>query len=185
MNTDPLFDPEIVLPEGQFPEDDEAPPTENVVDLDLWIDKRLRALRAIRRQMEQNRAVYERMVAEAENWLAEQNAPLERRYNYLEERLKHVARIYPYSGKTKSRALPNGTIKLRTEPERLSVVNVSTAAAWAETIPELAEAVEVTVTKRIRQSVLQDYWRSTGIVPEGCEIVPSEIKAYVQLGDDR
>jgi len=122
---------------------------------------------------------------EVQAWLAEQNAPLERRYNYLEERLKHVARIYPYSGKTKSRALPNGTIKLRTEPERLSVVNVSTAAAWAETIPELAEAVEVTVTKRIRQSVLQDYWRSTGIVPEGCEIVPSEIKAYVQLGDDR
>lgn len=170
VEVDEFFDGEAEPPAG-------APPDE----LDAWVDKRLGVLRALDRAMARNLRYYERRKEELDAWLERENGKLQRAYDFLVSQLKSVARSYPYPGKAKSRSLANGTIGIRRIAEKLTIQDRDAAVAWAKTIPELADDVQTIVTEKISYDVLRAYWSSTGIVPEGCEVVSERIEPYVKI----
>lgn len=170
VEVDEFFDGEAEPPAG-------APPDE----LDAWVDKRLGVLRALDRAMARNLRYYERRKEELDAWLERENGKLQRAYDFLVSQLKSVARSYPYPGKAKSRSLANGTIGIRRIAEKLTIQGRDAAVAWAKTIPELADEVQTIVTEKISYDVLRAYWSSTGIVPEGCEVVSERIEPYVKI----
>lgn len=170
VEVDEFFDGEAEPPAGASPD-----------ELDAWVDKRLGVLRALDRAMARNLRYYERRKEELDAWLERENGKLQRAYDFLVSQLKSVARSYPYPGKTKSRSLANGMIGTRRIAEKLTIQDHDAAVAWAKTIPELADEVQTIVTEKISYDVLRAYWSSTGIVPEGCEVVSERIEPYVKI----
>lgn len=169
---------EFLVAEGL---DDEQP--EGAAELDAWIDKRLAALMAIDEQIAQNNRAAQLRIEMIERWRDDQNASLERRREYLTRLLEQIARTYPYPKKSKSRALPFGTIGVKDEPERLKVVDKEAALAFAQGHELLSEKVVAKVTYSIAQKDLKEFYDSTGIVPDGCVVEPKrENVPYVKVG---
>lgn len=162
-----------------------TPPEEGVdpVDLDLWVEKRLAALRQIDAEMGRNLALHQRMVEQANAWLEEQNAVLERRYRHLEDVVLQAARTYRFAGRKKSRELPSGIIGRKSRPARLKQEDKDAALAWAKTQDALRDEIQVEtkVTEKLPFRVLREYWQSTGTVPEGCTVEPGAEEPYVKL----
>lgn len=150
------------------------------VELDVWFDRRLAALAAIEAEMRRNEEVAQRRIEMIRAWMEEQNAVLERRANFLRGLLEQAARAYPYPGKAKSRKLPHGTFGSRTVPPKLEIEDEMAALAFAKA--QVPDAV------RVRESVLvselKAWWQSTGILPDGCRVVPAEERFYVTAGGE-
>ena len=148
------------------------------VELDVWFDRRLAALAAIEAEMRRNEEVAQRRIEMIRAWLEEQNAVLERRADFLRGLLEQAARAYPYPPRAKSRKLPHGTFGSRTVPPKLEIEDEMAALAFAKA--QVPDAV------RVRESVLvselKAWWQSTGILPDGCRVVPAEERFYVTAG---
>lgn len=161
--------------------DDERP--KGGAELDAWIDKRLAALMAIDEQIAQNNRAAQLRIEMIERWRDDQNASLERRREYLTRLLEQIARAYPYPKKSKSRALPFGTIGVKNQPEKLKVEDKDAALAFAQGHELLSERVQAKVTYSISQKDLKEFYDSTGIVPDGCVVEPKrENVPYVKVG---
>ena len=80
------------------------------------------------------------------------------------------------TGKRKSVDLPHGRVGFRHVNERLEVVEENAAIDAARTaVPEA-----VKVKTYLSLTALKEYWKQTGEVLEGCGVVPSEERFYVQ-----
>lgn len=146
--------------------------------LDLWIDRRLVAIAMIDAEIEHNEAVARARIQEIETWLASENRPLDRKREFLEQQVLAAARIYPY-GKKKSRRLPSGgEIGSHRSAERVTLVDEAAALEFAKGHPGLAH--DVKVKESIGTKALNDYYRSTGEVPPGCDLVPAEDRYFVK-----
>lgn len=169
--------PKAEVPEGleDYAEED-MPPSR--IEQDLWIDRRLRALAMIEAEIEHNNAVAKARVEEIEAWVAGENAPLERQKKFLEEQLMLAARTYPYAGK-KSRRFPSGgELGSRHVPECIVITDEAEALAYAKAHPGLA--VDVKVKESIGLKSLLDFYRSTDVIPPGCDLVPAEERYFVK-----
>lgn len=86
------------------------------------------------------------------------------------------------NGKSKSVHLPGGTVGLRTNPARLTVVDEEKTLAWAKAhLPAAVELVPA-VEKLSRKELIQAFsaGRTAGEIPDGAEMMPAEERLYVK-----
>lgn len=146
-------------------------------DLDVFADSWLERMAQLQTKMDENVDVASRRAAMIRDWVENTNAALQRRYDFMERTLLALAHAYPYPGKSKTRDLAFGTIKLRTVPAKLEVIDKDAVLAYAkEIVPDAVEDVPT-----LRKAKLNEHWESTGVVPVGCEEVKEETRAYVTV----
>jgi phage host-nuclease inhibitor protein Gam len=78
----------------------------------------------------------------------------------------------------KSVKLLTGTVSVRTVPEAFFIADEDKFLEWAlEHLPEVLK--EKTVT-HIDKKAVEEYFKKTGEVPDGCDVKPSEERVYVK-----
>jgi len=146
------------------------------VEQDLKAAKHLRALRKIEKEMANNEAVYDGLVAEALEWLDNANHSLRKERDHHTEELKLIAVNYNF-GKKKSRKLPPGVFGWKKKPERLRVVDSKAALEWAKREGVATEKV----VYGFKQKDLENCVKLRGELPDGCDVVEASDEFYVRL----
>lgn len=75
----------------------------------------------------------------------------------------------------KSVSLPHGEIGFRSSGESMVIRDDAAALAFAK-----ANGIPVKVKEEVQKKPLTDYFRSTGEVPEGCEVVPGKDALFIR-----
>jgi hypothetical protein len=83
------------------------------VELDLYVDNLLERARRVMQDQARNKAVYDRRLAELNEWYEGVQGPLGRRLQWLDSLILPMVRLMKMPGHAKSRTLPNGAIGTR------------------------------------------------------------------------
>lgn len=143
--------------------------------LDLTADSHLREIRKKRELIEVNREIAEKEKAMVDEWLASENASLEKSIAHHTEMLKTIALSYDFGDK-KSRNLPNGVFGFRKSVDTLNVVDDTAALEWARK----EGILKVETVERYSKKDLLECVRTRGEIPDGCEYVPGQEQFYVK-----
>jgi hypothetical protein len=146
------------------------------VELDRFIDWRLRRIRQEREQQLRNTDIARAEIERYTKWLDEANATHQHSIDYLTEQVR-MAVLSGYDfGKKKSRKLPNGTIGFRVKGGRTTISDMAAAVAFAREhgVP-LKESVGVTE--------LKEYIESTGAELPFVEVEPKSDEFYVKVSE--
>ena len=88
-----------------------------------------------------------------------------------------TAMVEAAGGKKRSVNLLQGTAGYRKNPDKMKILDMDKAVAWAEeNIPD-----DVIVEKRVNTTPLKDNMKTTGEVPDGCEYLEAYDKFYPQV----
>jgi plasmid replication initiation protein len=137
----------------------DGPPAADVptdpVELDRFIDWRLRRIRQEREQQLRNTDIARAEIERYTKWLDEANATHQHSIDYLTEQVR-MAVLSGYDfGKKKSRKLPNGTIGFSLKGGGVSITDMAAAVAFAR-------EVGIEVKESVGVSKVKEYMESTG-----------------------
>ena len=105
-------------------------------------------------------------------------APVENRVAVLVSIVRQIALDSDF-GNAKSRKLSYGTYGVRTVPERIAVIDSKRLLSWARLVaPDL---VSVKSEERVLQSAVEKHVKSSGEIPEGCDVTPEHSEPFFRL----
>lgn len=136
------------------PSFDEAPA--DPVELDRWIDWRLRRIQQLVQQQKKNAEVVRTEIEKLTEWRDGENASLQRSIDWFEQQVVAAAHGYDFGDK-KSRKLPHGTFGKRLVGGRTVITDMAAAVAFAR-----EKGVPVKVVESVMVSDIKEYIESTG-----------------------
>jgi hypothetical protein len=145
------------------------------VELDRWIDWRLRRIAQERAQMERNTDIARAEIERYTRWLDEANATHANSIAWLEGQVEQAARGYDF-GKKKSRRLPHGTFGYRQAGGRATIMDMAAAVAFAR-------QHDVPVKESVSTAELKAFIESTGAELPFVEIEPKQDHFYVKVSE--
>lgn len=132
-------------------------------------------------------AAAERLIAQAQAWLADAQARRDERVAFFEghavaylqrQRAAEAEAGTQPDRLTKTLKLPGGAqVRARQGRDRFEVTDEATVMSWAgDNAPDV-----VTVTRRVNRNELARHVRATGEIPPGVEVLPGEVQLSLAL----
>lgn len=142
---------------------------------DVLADRILDRYREIAAEAAQVERIADARIADIKDWRDGEVHRLQKRMDYLEERLRQLADLLIDPEKKKSMNLPSGRIGFRAGRDRLEVTDKPRFEAWAEKHGVGRSVWKVTKTDAMNAL------KNEGLAPEGAELVEGTDSFYVKV----
>lgn len=142
------------------------------VQRDAEIDAALERLAELEAEVEQNNQIAERRMDTIRLWRDAENERLSGNLDYWRMRINALVTGYDF-GKKKSRNLPHGTFGTRQKGGGIEIIDADAALAFAK-------SKGIPLKESVGKTALKEWHESTGLVPDGCEVVPVVDEPYVK-----
>jgi hypothetical protein len=172
--TDELVDELLAEQFGRPPEDAARDAVVAGAQIDRYLEHLARVQKAFREQQE----IAAARKADIDAWLAEAQAAADRSVGWLIGSIRSLESALNYGGKRSVR-LPKGTVGYRAGAEGIDITDAPAALAFA-VVAGIAR-----MEPKVGKTELYAHFKTTGEIPDGCEVRPAADKFYVETNEGR
>ncbi|MCF8356260.1 MAG: host-nuclease inhibitor Gam family protein [Melioribacteraceae bacterium] len=133
------------------------------MQLEVFMDLQLNQIGKLQKEMENNFQNAEKEIELINNWVMKKNSSLQERVTVIEKQLEQFIR----ETEKKTIDLPNGTLKIRKQPDKAVVENMELFLEKAN--KELVTIVPETIKPNL--NAIKSFIKRAAKVPEGIKIV--------------